>query len=190
MTRRLPVAANPGAVTHAKGNAPPPSTLAAKIVQNQHQPAADSGRDGEAATFTQLLHDILHSPAVIQETDVNVNLQLINVVAEAGLTPLAQDNPFTALTDLIPRAVDSLAVIERTLRHQPGVLLTPIGKYGPQLALPLLARLIAICGRPSCKDVPAAALLNAAIEAADASPEVWQSAKVLRQVCRDLVDGT
>lgn len=176
---------------HINGGGPPPSTLAAQIVQNQRAPAATQRQqqDGEDPTLANLLHEMLHNPAAAQETSVAVNVQLVNVVAEAGLAPLAFDDPFASLDTLIPQAKDSISVIEKTVRRQPELLFTHSSEDGPQLALPLLARLIAVCGRPRCENLPAAALLDSFIRCLTASNELWQTARVLQQIFQETVDG-
>lgn len=178
MARRIP---------ETNGNLPPPSTLAAQIVQNQTRPAPR--QNGETAAFSQLLHEILHNPAAAQESDLGVNVKLISVVAEAGLAPLAQENPFAA-DELVPQAIDSIAVIERTIKRQPDVLLTPMSEDGPQLALLLFAHLAALCGRPKCHDLPLAELVTTAIQTLRTSPALWQNAETVEQICQDLVEGT
>ncbi|KAK5137557.1 hypothetical protein LTR08_008537 [Meristemomyces frigidus] len=187
MARMMPEAN--GVHINADAYAPPPSTLAAQIVQNQTRPVAPQ-QDGENPTFPKLLHAILNDPAAAQEADLGVNIQLIDVVAEAGLAPLALDNPFAQLDVLIPQANDSLAVIEKTINRQPELLLTPVDENGPQLALPLFARLIAICGKPKCHDLAVGHLLDSLIRALVGSAESWQSAATLQQVLQDVVDET
>ncbi|KAK4547636.1 hypothetical protein LTR36_000593 [Oleoguttula mirabilis] len=185
MARRVPTANG----AQGDGAVPPPSTLAAQIVHNQTRPETPQ-QNGENPTFPKLLHAILNDPAAAQETGSRVNVQLIDVVAEAGLAPLTLNNPFAQYDTLIPQANDSLAVIEKTIKRQPRVLLTPIREDGPPLALPLFARLIAICGRPKCQDLPVARLLGSLIRALTPSTELWQSAEILQQVCQATVDET
>ena len=184
MARRAPTTNG----IHINGDVPPPSTLAAQIVQNQtrREPAQ---QNGETATFAQLLHEILHNHSATPETDVEVNVKLVSVVAEAGLVPLADGNPFVIWDVLIPQAVDSLAVIEATVKRQTHVLFTPITQDGPQLLLPLLARILAVCGRQKCEDLPIARLLNSIFEVLEASLELWQHVQTLRQVIEECADG-
>lgn len=177
MARRIP---------DPNGNIPPPSTLAAQLVQNQTRPAPQ--QNGETAAFSQLLHEILHNEAAVQEDDLGVNVKLISVVAEAGLAPLARDNPF-ASDELIPQARDSISVIEKTVLSQPEVLFTPVSENGPQLVLQLFAHLAGLCGRSICQDLPVVQLFVTAIGALKASPELWRNAETLQQTCRDLVEG-
>ncbi|GAB1729612.1 hypothetical protein NU195Hw_Modified_171t1 [Hortaea werneckii] len=177
---------------HINGEVPPPSTLAAQIVQNQARPSntQQPAQNGDGNTLSGLLHEMLHNPAAAQETNVSVNVQLVNVVAEAGLGPLASEDPFAQLDHLLAQARDSIAVIEKTVNRQPEVLFTPISNDGPQLLLPLLTRLVAICGRPQCSDMPAATFLDGLIRVLIASTEIWQQARLLQQICQDIVDET
>ena len=195
MARRTSSAARPhlngthanGARTHTNGDLPPPSTLAAQIVQNQARNEA-SQQNGEKATFAGLLREILHSGAT-PETDIQVNVQLITVVVEAGLTVLTRDDPFAQWDILLPQAVDSIAVVQATIVRQPDVLQTPISADGPQLLLWLLARLIAVCGKQKGQDLPIPGLLNAAFASFERSTKLWKSAPLLRSLIRDCVDG-
>jgi len=184
MARRMPNVNT----SHVNGNAPPPSTLAAQIVQNQTRHAG-LPKDGETATFAQLLQEILSNANAVQETDVDVNVQLINVVAEAGLAPLPLDNPFAQWDVLVPQARDSIAVIENTLKRQPEVLITQVSEDGPQLLLPLLARLLAVCGRQRCHDIPIPRLIDTAITSLSTSVRLWQSVRPVKRVFREVVDG-
>ena len=185
MARRNPVANG----VHSNGEAPPPSTLAAQIVQNQTRTPAPQ-TNGEAVTFSHLLHEILYNHAATPETDVNVNVKLVNVVAEAGLAPLADGNPFAQWDVLIEQAKDSIAVIEATIRRQPEVLFTSISPGGPQLLLPLVARLVAVCGRARCEQLPVVPLLDSIIQALDGSIDLWQNSQIVRHLVEDCIHGT
>ena len=185
MTRRVPTANG----VHTNGDVPPPSTLAAQIVQNQTRPAPPQ-QNGEKVTFAELLHEILHDRDATPETDIRVNVKLINVVAEAGLAPLADGNPFAQWDILIPQAIDSIAVIESTIKRQPEVIITSISSDGPLLLLPLIARLAAVCGRFQCEDLPVVRLLDSVFRVLKSSLDLWQYANTLRQVLQECVDGT
>jgi hypothetical protein len=172
---------------HANGEAPPPSTLAAQIVQNQTTTKA-SQQSGEKATFAGLLHEILHNPSATPETDIGVNVQLISVVVEAGLSILTRDDPFAQLDVLLPQASDSLAVVEATIVRQSDVLFAQISQDGPPLIIWLLARLLPLCSRPKCGVLNIAGLINSAISAASKS-KLWRSAAVMQDLVRDCVNG-
>lgn len=173
---------------HTNGdNAPPPSTLAAQIVQNQTTTKA-SQQSGEKATFAGLLHEILHNPSATPETDIGVNVQLISVVVEAGLSVLTRDDPFAQLDVLLPQAADSLAVVEATIVRQADVLFAHISQDGPPLTIWLLARLLPLCSRPKCGELNVSGLINSAISAASKS-KLWRSAAVMQELVRECVNG-
>lgn len=173
--------------SHTNGEAPPASTLAAQIVQNQTTTRA-SQQSGEKATFPELLHEILHNPSATPETDIGVNVQLISVVVEAGLSILSRDDPFAQLDLLIPQATDSLAVVEATIVRQPEVLFAPIGQSGPPLIVWLLARLLPLCGRSKCDQLPIAGLINSAASALGRF-KLWRSATDVQGLVRECVNG-
>lgn len=173
--------------THTNGDVLPPSTLAAQIVQNQT--TAVPQQNGDTPTFAELLQEILNNHNATPETDVHVNVKLISVVAQAGLGPLTDGNPFAQIDNLLDQATDSLTVIESTIRQQPEVLFTNTGANGPQLLLPLLARLLAICGREKCHDLPITRLLDSMFSAISASIDLWQDASSLQQVIESCVNG-
>ena len=183
MARSAPFANGP----YAFGDAPPPSTLAAQIVQNQTRSRATHHSD-QQALFASLLHEILHNSAADVETDVETNVQLIKVLVEAGLTVLTQEHPF-AQDVLVRQAKDSVSVIESTVRRQPEVLVVPISPDGPPVCLWLLARLAAIIGRPSCRDVPIAELLDHVVNAFMTSTKQWRPALILREIIEESVHG-
>ncbi|CAK3819966.1 kinase rad3 [Lecanosticta acicola] len=173
---------------HVNGDAPP-STLAAQLVQQQSRQDA-SQHLGGVATFQELLHEILHNDSAVQETDVNVNVQLISVVTQMGLEPITKDNPFSNWDVLIPQAVNSIAVIEKTIVRQPDVLLAQAAQDGPQIFLTLLTTLLAACGPPKCRELPIPRLLSSALAALSKSSHLWQQALVLQEVIRECVDDT
>lgn len=177
---------------HVNGDSvPPPSTLAAQIVQNQTRQAAtqrpQAQPQGPAPSFQDLLQEILHNQAAAQETDVNVNAQLVSVLIQGCLSPLTTvENPFADGNELLEQASNSIAVIGITIKRQPDVLLTQLNQDGPLLLLELLAALIALCGRPKC-DVKG--LLSSAITAFKASIHIWQQARTVQEVIQECVDG-
>ncbi|PPJ56780.1 hypothetical protein CBER1_05957 [Cercospora berteroae] len=184
MARRQHAAPNG---THLKVDAPPASTLAAQIVQNQTRKATNQAQ-AETASFRDLLHEILHSNAAAPETDADVNAQLINVVVQAGLVPLTLENPFADWDVLVPQAMDSIAVIESTIRRQPEVLLHRLTPDGPQLILSIIATLIAICGRQKCEQIAVNDLLVSSMKSLERSPELWRQARTLSEVIQYCVD--
>jgi serine/threonine-protein kinase ATR len=168
----------------ANGEGPPPSTLAAQMVQNQLRPATDS-RPGDETTFKKILRDILYDDGAQQETDVTVNAQLIHVVAQVGLTPLATGNPFAD----VEAAVDSIKVIELTVKRQPEVLFTATVSEGPPLLLELLASLVVLYGRPKSQEFAISPALLSLLTSLSSSTESWPKARQLSSILIDCVDG-
>ena len=167
---------------------PPPSTLAAQIVQNQTRPPTGQHPPGEKATFAQLLHELLNNPAAAPETDIEVNVKLISVLAEAGLAPLLDGNPFADWDTLLTQAIDSLTVIEATIGRQPAILFESTSVGGPQLFLSLLASIAALSGHPKCNDLPIIRLLSATLGVLKASLDLWQYVHTLREALQDCVE--
>ncbi|KAK3679373.1 serine/threonine-protein kinase M1 [Recurvomyces mirabilis] len=178
MARRIP---------DVNGNAPPPSTLAAQIVQNQTG-SAPQQNGGAEIPLKSLLNEILTLPDTAQETDIAVNVKLVHVVAEAGLSPLATLDPFANHDAVLSEAADSIAVIAKTIKRKPEVLLTPIVEGGPQLVLLLVSRLVSICGKPKTESLQIAELLDTAIRALLASLELWTAAAVVESMCTGIVE--
>ena len=185
----IDMARRPAAVNgnHVNGDAPP-STLAAQIVQNQNRQTANL-MPGEVAIFDDLLQEMLYNDSAAQETNLNTNVQLVSVMAQMGLQPLGVDNPFAAWEAAIPRAADSIAVIEKTIARQPEILLAQTSEDGPQVFLNVLTAVLAACGRLKCRDLPFSRLLSTAIEVLSHSIHLWQQALVLQEVIEECVDG-
>jgi len=180
MARRIPELNN--------GNGPPPSTLAAQIVQKQTGPAPQ--QNGADVQLHDLLHEMLHNPKAVQETSLAVNVKLILVVSEAGLAPLAQNDLFGPSESSVAEATDSIAVIQKTITRQPEILLAPTSENGPPLVLLLCTRLVSVCGRPSCEDLRLAQLLDSSIRAIERSIDFWKDAELMKCSIRDIVNGT
>ena len=128
---------------------PPPSTLAAQIVNNLTK-KAHSWQNRES--FQQLLREILdaedekdgQSDSI--ETNVEVNHKIIYVVIRSGIEGLFRDDPFNKKAGLVEQGLRSVAVIGLTIKRSPEVLFfTPkIGEFEPKLNGPLFLWLIPI----------------------------------------------
>lgn len=188
MARRIPTANGAVNGMHTNVEAPPPSTLAAQIVQNQQKPR--SQQDATGVTLTNLLHELLHNPEATPETDVEVNVQLIYVLTEAGINKVVTDNPFARWDQLTHEATDSISVIQKTIERQPEALLEPVATDGPPVALWLLPRLLAVCGRRNCQSLPISRLLDTTLCLLSSSTDTWQHARLVRQMYQDCADGT
>jgi serine/threonine-protein kinase ATR len=186
MARRPAVTANAG---RADNTAPPQSTLAAQIVRNQTRPASND-QHGEAANIRDLLQDFLHNEATVQETDVNVNAQLVKVLVQAVLARLTTGVLFETGDALHSLASDCIAVIQATVKRQPDVLLVQLDPNEPQLLLSLLSTMIALGGRPKSENFAIRHLFETALASLSTSVASWQYARTLSEVIQDSVDGT
>jgi serine/threonine-protein kinase ATR len=128
---------------------------------------------------------LLYDDGAQQETDVNVNAQLIHVVAQAGLTPLATGNPFAD----VEAATDSIKVIEVTVKRQPEVLFTALVPEGPPLLLELLASLVVLYGRSKPQELAITPALQSLLTSLSSSTESWPKARLLSSILVDCVDG-
>lgn len=172
------------------GDVPPTSTLAAQIVQNQNRhTTTQKPSSSQNVSFEQLLREILHNDAAPPETDVDVNVQLISVVAEAGLGPLTTNDPFARKDSLLRQASDSLAVIRATVSRQPEVLLTPVSSQGPPLFFPLVSRVLACCGKDAVGVLNWPEMLGSFVDALWKSTLLWRYADVVRTIYRECIDG-
>lgn len=184
----------PNARVHSgDDNLPPPSTIAAQLVKNHAEHARGSRPTDDAATFGQLLQEILSKTAA-PETDVEVNHKLIQVVIEAGLDVLFQDNPFAQWEVLLPQAVDSLAVVESTIKRQPKVIFfeesrSTQDQWQPHLLIWLLPKIFSLSSHPKGDDLqgPLCSLLRCMVESLSKSLSLWQSSHTLLDAFRDCV---
>lgn len=172
-------------------NLPPPSTIAAQLVKNHAEYARGNRQTDDSATFGQLLQEILNKTSA-PENDVGVNHKLIQVVVEAGLDVLFQDNPFTQSDVLLTQAVDSLAVIEATIRRQPKVLLfegprLTQSQQQPHLLIWLLSKVLSLISHPKGSDLHdrLSSLLQCMVESTSKTLGQWQYSHALLDVFRD-----
>jgi len=111
---------------HANGE-PPPSTYAAQIVDNLTSARRRSGSSGNQAHLRQLLQMILDADrngdalSGAYETSTEVNYRLIYTIVRAGLETLSC-SPFDDQRDVQIQALNTLAVVDLTIRRCPEVL--------------------------------------------------------------------
>ncbi|QIW94919.1 hypothetical protein AMS68_000437 [Peltaster fructicola] len=171
---------------YASGDALPPSTLAAQIVQNQVRPTVNKQSE-QQALFNNLLSELLLNPSADVETNVETNVQLVKVLVEAGLSVLTHEQPF-AHDILVQQAKDSIAVIEHTFNRQPEILAAPIHDSGPPVCVWLLARVSAIAGRRAADKIPLFHLLDVATRALSRPTKLWKFAVAFKNLLRDTAD--
>ncbi|KAK8195018.1 uncharacterized protein BKA78DRAFT_366770 [Phyllosticta capitalensis] len=125
----------------AYGNEIPPSTIAAQIVNN-HSRANDQQEPQNNALYGMLLQEFLTDPSA-GEKGVELNLQLISVVVEAGLNALLKEREPLGQDVLLSQARDSISVIRISLERNPNLLFyQDASAENPIFHLPLVAWLI------------------------------------------------
>jgi serine/threonine-protein kinase ATR len=133
---------------------PPPSTIAAQIVNNAYVNAQQE--PGSKVAFAQLLKEFLNDPST-DEPSSQLNAQLISVIAEAGLDALLKGDPF-ALDQLIEQGIDSIAAIKLSILRRPHLLLSARtseddGNPRPPLFIWLLPKLLSLLDTPSLQQI-------------------------------------
>lgn len=172
---------------------PPPSTLAAQIVDN-HARNNLSQEPHSRRLFGQLLEEYLRD-SVAEEANLQLSSRLISVVAEAGFDGLLKSDPF-AQNLLLPQAVNSISVIELTIRRQPDLVLYVEHDEAdivprPRLLLRLLPKLIALLGRKGMELVqkPIADLLRTILHAFDHSLDRREEARSIPALFEACLEG-
>ncbi|MCJ1379315.1 serine/threonine-protein kinase M1 [Xylographa soralifera] len=144
---------------------PPPSTFAAQIVDNLASARRLSNSTDNQADLRQLLQMILDadrdgdplSEAI--ETSIEVNYRLIYTIVRAGLEVLSSYNPFDNTRDVQVQALNTLAVVDLTIRLYPEVLFwvpsnnDPTVRPGGPLFLWLVPQLINLLGHRFDKEM-------------------------------------
>lgn len=142
----------------------PASTLAAQIVDNLAR-AKNHPKHQDQGQFRKLLREILDTDedgdeaTRATETNISVNCRLIYVVIRAGLEASFNQDPFVKQDGWIKQALESLSVVELTLRRCPGVLFSILKGCETDLQLEsplylwLLPRLFIILIRIDNKEV-------------------------------------
>ncbi|ORX98750.1 hypothetical protein BCR34DRAFT_142938 [Clohesyomyces aquaticus] len=181
------------AAVSAANGIPPPSTIAAQIVNNASNANAQQ-ESGSKVAFGQLLQEYLNDPST-DEPNSQLNAQLISVIAEAGLDALLQDNPF-AVDLLVQQAVDSIAAIKLTVQRRPHLLLSPRnddneGAPRPLLFIWLFPKLLGLLGNPKLQEIQAVVqdLLCTSISALTQASGLAQQASSLEELYRSCVDS-
>ncbi|KAF2791318.1 hypothetical protein K505DRAFT_376871 [Melanomma pulvis-pyrius CBS 109.77] len=138
----------------ANGN-PPPSTIAAQIVNNASNINAQQ-QPGSKVAFAQLLKEFLNDPST-DEPSSQLNAQLISVIAEAGLDALLRDDPF-AQGQLIEQGIDSIAAIKLSIQRRPHLLFSARngeeeGIPRPPLFIWLFPKLLSLLDQPNLEQI-------------------------------------
>lgn len=154
-------------VAHASlANGPPPSTLAAQLVENM-SPSVRSSRPDETAElkkFFAIIESVSNQPAVLAShaDRVEHNHMLIYVYARVVLEGPKWDDPFADRAHLRTEALRAINFIKVTVRETPEVLVVTspgtafIFRGEEPLWLWVLPKVLKMLGHPQCLDVTAA----------------------------------
>ena len=180
-------------VDKTNGLGPPPSTIAAQIVEN-HSLAEGCREPKSRAAFGQLLDEIRACPSDV-ECNVQSNYRLISVLAEAGLDALAKQDPFAPRNEIITQAIASLEVIEVATRRSPDVLFYDgpgTNGQGSQVCLWLLPKLFSVIACKEYSHIQASLqrLLQSFLDTLARSPERWVEVAMLVQLYQTCTDGS
>lgn len=180
----------PASITN--GN-PPPSTIAAQIVNNASNVNAHQ-QPGSKVAFAQLLKEFLNDPST-DEPSSQLNAQLISVIAEAGLDALLKDDPF-ALGQLLEQGIDSIAAIRLSIQRRPHLLLSARATEDeattqPPLLIWLFPKLLSLLDQPNLEAIHADVqnLLSTFIGVLCRTPKLCHQAISVLKLYRSCVDS-
>jgi serine/threonine-protein kinase ATR len=180
-TQRMgpPPITNGLATTNGNSNVPPPSTIAAQIVQNASNLHA---RHDAAAkvSFGELVKEFLQHPST-DEPDPQL-VALICVIAEAGLEGLFKDDPF-AQDQQRQQGIDSISALNLIIQKKPHLLLSAKdadedGVTHPPLFVWLFPKLLGLLSHITLQPLHQHVqdLLGLCLKVLARSPIFWRSA--------------
>lgn len=191
-----------GASGAQESSEPPPSTLAANLVNNlsarRNSVTAEVPED-----FQRLLLEVAETgEAEYGEENLDVKLQhhhkLIYVVAKAVLEPLTQDNPFANTGHQIQQASEAIDILIATIKETPEVLLHVssaqdcfrVGSPIP-LWIWLIPKLLTLLGREGCDALKdkIQEFIHVSITSASRSVRLWGLNVSIFSYLRHCVDG-
>lgn len=182
---------------------PPPSSVAV-IVQNLSKAGDASTGIVDRDIFQQLLAEVLGpdgadpSDTAWFEDNIGVNYKVVEVVMDAGISILLQEDPFASTNDLLLQATNSLLVVRLTIQRSPQVLFCPppaehtTEANRPVLFLWLLPRLLPLLGHRIADTLKQELLetIEALFVAAARTPDAWKYLTTAMRYCRSCVNCT
>jgi serine/threonine-protein kinase ATR len=166
------------AATNGNANVPPPSTIAAQIVQNASNLHA---RQDAAAkvSFGELVREFLQHPTT-DEPDPQL-VALICVIAEAGVDNLFKEDPF-AQDQQRQQGIDSIAALDLIIQKKPHLLLSARdsedeGSPRPPLFIWLFPKLLGLMSHVTLQPLHQHAqdLLSSCLRVLSQTPSLWRS---------------
>ena len=172
------------AVPTAANGHPPPSTIAAQIVNNAPNIAGNHAPK-DKDEFKQQLGEFLRDPQ-IDDSEPTLLVDLIQVVTKAGLNPLFEGSIF----DLdLPQASDSVEVIDLIVQQKPHLLfesriVTDKDITKPPVLLWLFPTLLGLLGHPKLGSLQSRLqeLLDTCLGAFRPLPSLCQFASIILEL--------
>ncbi|KAL5118061.1 serine/threonine-protein kinase M1 [Pleosporales sp. CAS-2024a] len=191
-TQRMapPSISNKSTTANGNANVPPPSTIAAQIVQNASY--LHASHDAAAkVSFGELVKEFLQHPST-DEPDPQL-VALICVIAEAGLEGLFKDDPF-AHDDQRQQGIDSISALKLIIQKKPQLLMSAkdaddTGMPQPPLFIWLFPKLIGLLSRVTLQSLHhhARELLALCLEVLSQKPSLWRNATSLTALYKSSV---
>lgn len=187
-TQRMPPP--PIVTTNGNANVPPPSTIAAQIVQNATH--LNARQDAAAkVSFGELVKEFLQHPNT-DEPDPQL-VALICVIAEAGLDGLFKDDPF-AEDQQRQQGIDSISALKVIIQKKPHLLISAKDADGegspqPPLFVWLFPKLLGLMTHITLQPLHqhAQELLGSCLEVLSRAPLLWRHATSLALLYRSSI---
>jgi serine/threonine-protein kinase ATR len=193
-TQRMapPLTTNGLATTNGNANLPPPSTIAAQIVQNASN--LNARHDAAAkVSFGELVKEFLQHPST-NEPDPQL-VALICVIAEAGLEGLFKNDPF-AQDQQRQQGIDSISVLNLIIQTKPHLLFSAKdveedGGPQPPLLVWLYPKLLGLLSHITLQPLHQHAqdLLGLCLEVLVRVPSFWRNAGRVAALYRSTIEG-
>jgi serine/threonine-protein kinase ATR len=179
--------------TNGNANNPPPSTIAAQIVQNASN--LNTRHDAAAkVSFGELVKEFLQHPST-DEPDPQL-VALICVIAEAGLEGLFKDDPF-AQDQQRQQGIDSISALKLIIQKKPHLLLSAKdsdeeGSPQPPLFVWLCPKLLGLLSHATLQPLHhhAQHLLTSCLKVLSQNPSFWRNATSVATLYRSSVQCT
>ncbi|OWP07483.1 protein kinase rad [Marssonina coronariae] len=191
---------------------PPPSTMAAQLINNLSTAGNAPSRHADAGGLQSLMNEVANvetraaqqleaEPGFIEDLDVKLERKhkLIYVFARALLERVASDDPFKVLAQLVKQTHEALDLFLATLREIPEVLDYTLsdderfpGRGSEPLWKWLFPRLLALLGRRGCENLTKKihSIFCASYDGLAQSPKLWHLSSSIFRYLKDCVQIT
>jgi len=175
-----------GAVDREPGFEPPPSTMAAVLINklsNTNKPSRQSDHDELKALMTEI-SDVENNGIEFENDEAKIEhkQKLLYLLARTVLEKLSGDDPFMDTSKLVLQAADALDVFVAIIKEAPGVLsyssnteMDLQGRGQEPLWLWLFPRILTLLGRRHCEKLTdkIKEFFYVSFQAVSNSPKLW-----------------